>query len=524
MSRDQSDLETWKEKLVMFRREEAIIIDPEKKFLLRKRIEECQQKIAEIESDRKNDTEITDKPPPKPSKRGASQFCTLAFLRGAEILGLSLFWVMLLQKWDAPSKSYIPSHNIPKKYPKFWAIGVLLFFSLLPPIQDLLLEPRLLIQAFYRNLTHQVPSEVESPLLLVQIDNKSLVQAEIRERNPIDYSYLGKLIEAASNIEAKVIGIDYILDQTQTQPNKTKNLANAITKTEEIKFVFATIDSENTLEGSISEEIITLDSNWYQQGNIKFYQWYVELPDRRNDFFSPPFAYQLALNYACFLNNNNSGTNDENLVTSCSVLSSSNKTSRFLYSLNILPISHFFQWFQPIIDFSIPPDKAYQTISACELLGTCEVQNNQEINLNSKLILIAPGGYKEVGVEKENEDNFTVPFAFNYWRGWSEKNLTGGEAHAYMIHHFLNRRLVIAVPDFLMSLLSILMAKVISVFLIEKLENIKTISIILGVVNIMYGWITLQIFVSLGILIPWLLPSLIFWLTLHYSYHKKLLS
>ncbi|MDJ0661112.1 MAG: AAA family ATPase [Crocosphaera sp.] len=32
---------------------------------------------------------------------GASQFCKLAFLRGAESLGLSLLWVMVLQKWDA---------------------------------------------------------------------------------------------------------------------------------------------------------------------------------------------------------------------------------------------------------------------------------------------------------------------------------------------------------------------------------------------------------------------------------------
>ena len=33
---------------------------------------------------------------------GASQFGTLAFLRGADPLGLSLLWVMLLQQWDAP--------------------------------------------------------------------------------------------------------------------------------------------------------------------------------------------------------------------------------------------------------------------------------------------------------------------------------------------------------------------------------------------------------------------------------------
>ncbi|CCQ69684.1 hypothetical protein CWATWH0402_3457 [Crocosphaera watsonii WH 0402] len=33
----------------------------------------------------------------------ASQFCTLAFLKGAESLGLLLLWVMVLQKWDAPN-------------------------------------------------------------------------------------------------------------------------------------------------------------------------------------------------------------------------------------------------------------------------------------------------------------------------------------------------------------------------------------------------------------------------------------
>ena len=33
---------------------------------------------------------------------GASKFCTLAFLKGAEIPGLSLLWVIVFQKWDAP--------------------------------------------------------------------------------------------------------------------------------------------------------------------------------------------------------------------------------------------------------------------------------------------------------------------------------------------------------------------------------------------------------------------------------------
>ncbi len=40
----------------------------------------------------------------------ASQFCTLAFLRGTETLSLSLLWVMLLQKWDA-SGNFIKSRR-----------------------------------------------------------------------------------------------------------------------------------------------------------------------------------------------------------------------------------------------------------------------------------------------------------------------------------------------------------------------------------------------------------------------------
>ncbi len=45
---DPEGMELWREKLAMFRREEAIITDPEKKFLLRKRIEECLSKIEEL--------------------------------------------------------------------------------------------------------------------------------------------------------------------------------------------------------------------------------------------------------------------------------------------------------------------------------------------------------------------------------------------------------------------------------------------------------------------------------------------
>lgn len=46
---------------------------------------------------------------------GASQFCTLAVLRGAEPLALSLLWVMLVPKWDAPLASLLLQDRLQKK-------------------------------------------------------------------------------------------------------------------------------------------------------------------------------------------------------------------------------------------------------------------------------------------------------------------------------------------------------------------------------------------------------------------------
>ncbi len=39
--------------------------------------------------------------------KGASQFCTLAVLRGTETLAIALLWLMILQKWDAPQINLI---------------------------------------------------------------------------------------------------------------------------------------------------------------------------------------------------------------------------------------------------------------------------------------------------------------------------------------------------------------------------------------------------------------------------------
>lgn len=405
---------------------------------------------------------------------------------------------------------------LPIQWKEVGVITFALILSLLPPLQDLLLDSRLFVQARYRKVTNQISPQVESPLLLVQIDNDSLKKDKVT-RYPIDYSYLGKLVEKSSNLGAKVVGIDYVLDQDKEQPENSQKLTDEISQAEETQFVFATIYSEDSNKGSVSKEIVTIDSQRYHKGNIDFLPWYVELPDYSNDSTLQPFAHQIALAYSCFVYNS-SHVNGLQLNSksskNCNLLSTSNDLTRFLYSLELYPISHFFQWFQPIIDFSIPPEKAYQTLSACEFLETCKTQSPIPESLESQIVLIAAGGYEEAGVKQEGEDNFPIPSAISFWRGLSEENFPdkfpGGEAHAYMIHHFLTKRLVIPIPDFLMVLLAVLLGKKVFLILLNNPRQQRQWLIVLGSAMVIYIWIGLQFYIWLGVLIPFLLPSGIF--------------
>ncbi|ERT09037.1 putative cHASE2 domain protein [Lyngbya aestuarii BL J] len=130
--------------------------------------------------------------------------------------------------------------------------------------------------------------------------------------------------------------------------------------------------------------------------------------------------------------------------------------------------------------------------------------------------MIAPGGYGEAGVETEGEDNYPVPSALAYWR--SQQNppdlrqiLPGGEVHAYMVHHWLNRRLVTPIPDLWMVAIAAVLGKgtVLAVGQISR-KQWKKILVMIAVSG-MYGGASLQLYITGGILLPWFLPTLTFW-------------
>ena len=146
-------------------------------------------------------------------------------------------------------------------------------------------------------------------------------------------------------------------------------------------------------------------------------------------------------------------------------------------------------------------------------------------------MIIAAGGYGEAGgVKPQQADYYPVPAAVEFWRdrlprensaaafqqGRSQNSpdylpvLTGGEVHAYTLHHLLNQRLVVPVPDLLLLGLAGLLGR----SLADRVGKRKgRWAIGLTAATLLYGLIGLQLFISASVLLPWLLPSSLVWLT-----------
>ncbi|MCC5618022.1 CHASE2 domain-containing protein [Nostoc sp. CHAB 5836] len=416
---------------------------------------------------------------------------------------------------------------LPTKLEAKW-LGGLLLLSLLPPVQSLLLEPRILVQAIYRQITFQKPVDVETDLLVVQIDQESIDADSYPNKNqiyPIDYSYLAALVNRLSLLDARIIGIDFILDDTK-QPNNSlklrQSVQNAVKKN--TWFIFATEEGEKTPRSWVSKDIA--DSKWGLSGEISSDDWYVELlpiNDKNIDIY--PFSYMLAL--ATIFNKDSTDSSptpslprkiqlQTEAIEHLNNYKNPNKTIEILRQNNFIK-----QWLKPVIDFSISPDKAYTNVSACKLLGDCDGKGDIPQNLRNKTILIIPGGYKGAGLKGKNEDNFPIPLSVAFWRGWGNGTMPGGEAHAYIFHHLMKPRLVVPVPDVWMIFLVAPLAKFISLTLIENPYAHKKIIKIVSANTIIFLLITLQIYISTSILIPCFLPSILVCKYIHFAIRRQ---
>ncbi|HBB30574.1 MAG TPA: histidine kinase [Cyanobacteria bacterium UBA8803] len=455
----------------------------------------------------------------------------------------------------------------PRQWLKRWlptkkeaiALAALVFASWQLPVQDFLIEQRVLVQARYRQLTNQVPTTQQPPVLLVQIDEESIRKGKISDPKPMNRLYLAQLVDKLAAMNAKVVGIDYLLDRYQK--GNDEKLAESLHTSVQKQGTWFVFGTKRNTDGNWFEALPEFaNPNWTLQGDTRvLYKNQISrltvVPRNYSDPRRLPFGYLLALAY--WLNFEHSGKPPQpHLQSSVNWLSQldtyiTNTTGQdyeniFSPSSRLHPVTNFFyqynqRWLHPIIDFSVPPQQVYQRLPAWELLE--DTANSLQLDPERQpVVMIAPGGYGEAGVAAEGEDNFPVPAALSYWRSQenppdSRQILPGGEIHAYTIHHFLTKRLVVPIPDLWLVGVAVLLGKGTAL----ALEKVKTESqkgkgklvgfllpstrakwvIVMAGGTGIYGLASLQLYITAAVLLPYVLPAATFWTYISLNLFKR---
>ena len=391
------------------------------------------------------------------------------------------------------------------------------------PLQDWLLEKRILIQAIYRHLTQQVSpsspffpsSPSSSPLLLVQIDDRSINLGKVSSTEPLSRQYLAQLIERAVNLDFSVVGLDYLLDRSQENDFRlARTLENAIEPNQTL-FIFAGKFKRGSGWLKANEEIVKTADIWH--GDLRLLgsngQYLRLLPNQKE--IKPdsepllPLGYLFALAYRLKI---------ESTTPPKQPLFQQNPLDLVphLHSqrMQVQPLTTFsYQlrqvWLRPIVDFSLPPQQIYQSIPAWEFLNLDPNQRQQ--NYPQPLVIIVPGDYSEAGID--NSDRFLLPSATRYWRERQtdpdlRPTMSGGEIHAYVFHHYLNQWLVIPIPPLWLMGLAVVLGKGMAIALPTYPQRRWRWLAVLVVAITGYGVVSLQLYLSAAVILPWLLPTL----------------
>ncbi|HEY9602931.1 MAG TPA: CHASE2 domain-containing protein [Allocoleopsis sp.] len=430
----------------------------------------------------------------------------------------------------------IPRHGLKERLKRILpspaeaiAIGTLTLLSLSPAVQDWLLEQRVYTQAVYRQLTGQLSASTPPPVLLVQIDEESIQKAGIADPKPMNRTYLASLVDRLVEGNAPVIGIDYPLARPQKkseEPGKLppdmalkQSLEAAVKHTPSTKLVFAAARDDSGKWLNVSPEIAS--PNWSLIGHVKFVSWYMSLvPLSDAPSQKLPFSYLLALAHQLPVNPQLTSQTDY-FAQASQYLKETKRDRNTLFSpaSQLQPITGFSyrwrqMWLHPIVDFSIPPQQVYESIPAWQLLENHDASKLPA--LQQQIAIIAPGGYGDAGIFQGEPDNFPLPTAVRYWFERStppvrRHSITGGEVHAYMIHHFLNRRLVVPIPDlWLIGVAAVLGRLTVEFWANHSLRKHQLWFMLIGVTSI-YGLVGLQVYISAAILLPWVFPIVTVW-------------
>ncbi|MGP1386119.1 MAG: CHASE2 domain-containing protein [Thainema sp.] len=399
--------------------------------------------------------------------------------------------------------------------PKPWeavAIALLLGISWPLPVQSWLTHQRLLTQSVYRHVTQQIP-QTAPPILLVQIDNPSLIADGISNPRPIDRTYLARLIDQAAQLEINVIGLDYVLDRPQAEADPILDQSvKMATKEHGAWLIQAAVKDDTGTWLPIGSEATQQDEKWF--GDIRMWGEGLYVP------ILPRSPKPLPLGHLMALAHQLRGEQPDLSPSAFAQMTQTDQNIQIAQTLSSRAVlsditlwSYAWKqfWLQPITDFSIPPQQVYQRIPSAQFLRLSPADFEQQYG--QRTILIMPGGYEEAGVDAMGADNLSLPPATRYWRQAQNPPdprwlMPGGEVHAYIMSGLLNHKLIVPLPDLWLVGLFLVLGKAIAVY-IERDPTHRHRWRMITVAGLgTYGLFSLQLFVSAGILLPWLLPSL----------------
>lgn len=389
--------------------------------------------------------------------------------------------------------------------------GVIL--SALVPVQDFLREGRMFTQAVYRSATAQIPADEAPPVALVQMDTDSFQAAGVSQFKPLDRTYLAAILNRLQQKNASVIGFDVLLDSPQTNvPRGDQILGDAVRRAVDNRtwVTFASIQ-KNGQEIGVNDKMGITKSSWTLQGNIQAHPLFVQLPDQDCREVCP-IAYLLSLVQA--------GREEALKLPLPQLDRTRNLRTQLLDTLQSLTLEdgkvpYLLHWkppfdLQPVVDFSIPPNTAYQLIPAWQLFDTSG--QYQFPMLSRQVVLVAAGSDERLGMG-DAPDRFPTPAAMSYWTG--QRWLTGGESLAYMTHHWLNRHMITPIPDLWMVGAAVILGKAIALLLHRRslrwnqARRLQVSAALVGL-SAIYALLGLQLYISMLVLLPWLLPSTVF--------------
>lgn len=396
------------------------------------------------------------------------------------------------------------------------ALSTLALLSLMTPVREALTDGRYWTEAVYRHMTRQLPAPTTPPVMIVSIDQASIERRgiDIYKVKPIDRLYLAALMERLQQLNINAIGIDYLLDgTTQEDAHLAKAIQSAIQKHTWV--VFAT--KQNDTGQPIRVNLAIAQGQQTLQGTIEFLDWNLALPSRSDCSRGCPFAYQLAVAHRLQQFPQAPKPQIQHAIPLQQQVNQfwqrvdqprKNSATRAASLQQPPPLN-----LTPIIDFSLPPAQVYQQLPAWELLER-PLHDSTLQAMQHQVVIVAAGGYDQA------DDNFRAPLATTFWRSRltasasSSQILTGGEVHAYMVYHWLSQHRVFRIPDLWMLGLAILVGKGLQVWLIARSPQSQRQWRWFLAATAIYGWLTLQIYISAAALVPWLLPSLAVWICL----------